>query len=402
VLLARSDAAKDAEILVLRHEVAVLRRNNRRPTLTRVDRAFLSALARLLPAQLRRLRLVSPRTLLRWRAQLVARRWTYPPRTPGRPAVTQIVRELVLRMARENPTWGYRRIQGELVGLGHQIAASTVWKILKVAGIDPAPLRTGPTWRQFLTAQAHAILAVDFAHVDTIFLRRLYVLVVIEHGRRRVHLAGITAHPTSAWVTQQARNLLMDLGDQAEQFRYLIRDRDTKFAAAFDAVFAGADIRIIRSPDRAPRANAIAERFIGTLRRECLDHLLIVGPRHLAVVLREFVEHYNTHRPHRSLDQHPPASRTTPRAGPIIQPLRRDRLGGLVHEYVQDAPMDRQALCRRSFAVERLPPTLIVFHRLSVSTSFVLAALRALHVDSSGTVEGRAGTEEGPGASRAV
>jgi transposase InsO family protein len=240
-------------------------------------------------------------------------------------------------MAWENPTWGYRRIQGELVGLGHRVAASTVWQILKTAGIDPAPLRSGPTWRQFLAAQAHAILAVDFAHVDTVFLRRVYVLVVIEHGRRRVHLAGITAHPTGAWVTQQARNLLMDLGDRAEQFRFLIRDRDSKFSPAFDAVFAGADIRIIRTPVRAPRANAIAERFIGTLRRECLDHLLITGPRHLAAVLEEYVEHYNTHRPHRSLDQRPPAGRTPPPRGATVRPLRRDRLGGLLHEYVQVA-----------------------------------------------------------------
>ena len=336
-LLARADAAKNVEILVLRHEVAVLRRHNQRPTLTWLDRAFLSAFARLLPTQLRQVRLVSPRTLLRWHAQLVARRWTYPRRTPGRPAVTQSVRDLVLRMARENPRWGYRRIHGELVGLGHPIAASTVWKILKGAGIDPAPRRSGPTWRQFLAAQAHAILAVDFAHVDTIFLRRLYVLVVIEHDRRRVHIAGITAHPTGAWVTQQARNLLMDLGDRAEQFRFLIRDRDAKFTAAVDAVFAGADIRIIRTPVRAPRANAIAERFIGTLRRECLDHLLITGPRHLTVVLQEYIEHYNTHRPHRSLHQQPPTGATSPPSRAAVRPLRRDRLGGLVHEYVQVA-----------------------------------------------------------------
>jgi hypothetical protein len=199
-LLARSDATKDIEILVLRHELAVLRRHSPCPRLTWADRAMLAALSRLLPAPLRRLRLVSPRTLLRWHAHLVARRWTYPRRQPGRPPTPQPIRALVLRMARENR--GYRRIQGELVGLGHRVAASTVWTILKVAGIDPAPQRSGPTWRQFLTTQAHAILAVDFAHVDTVFLRRLYILVVIEHSRPRVRLAGITAHPTGAWVTQ--------------------------------------------------------------------------------------------------------------------------------------------------------------------------------------------------------
>jgi transposase InsO family protein len=335
-LLARSDAAKDLEILVLRHEVAVLRRHHPHVRFSWADRAFFSALSRLLPVDLRRLRLVSPRTLLRWHAQLVARRWTYP-RPPGRPPVAQPVRALVVRMARENPRWGYRRIHGELISLGHQLAASTVWTILKKAGLDPAPRRSGPTWRQFLTAHAQAILAVDFAHVDTVFLRRLDVLVVIEHGRRRVHLGGITAHPTGAWVAQQARNLLMDLGDRAEQFRFLIRDRDAKFTAAVDAVFAGADIRIIRTPVRAPRANAIAERFIGTLRRECLDHLLITGPRHLTVVLQEYIEHYNTHRPHRSLRQRPPTGATPPPSRAALRPLRRDRLGGLVHEYVQVA-----------------------------------------------------------------
>jgi hypothetical protein len=182
-LLARSDAAKDIEILTLRHEVAVLRRTNARPALTWLDRAVLSALNRLLPAPLRQLRLVTPRTLLRWQAHLVARCWTYPHRRPGRPPTPPAIRDLVLRMARENPRWGYRRIQGELIGIGHAVAASTVWRILKTAGLDPAPRRSGPTWRQFLSAQAHAILAIDFAHVDTVFLRRLYVLVVIEHGR---------------------------------------------------------------------------------------------------------------------------------------------------------------------------------------------------------------------------
>jgi putative transposase len=236
-LLARSDAAKEVEILMLRHEVAVLRRTNARPALTWLDRAMLSALSRLLPVSLRQLRLVSPRTLLRWHAQLVAGRWTHPYRRPGRPPTPPPIRALVLRMARENPRWGYRRIQGELIGLGHPVAASTVWKIMKDAGLDPAPRRSGPTWRQFLSAQAHAILAVDFAHVDTVFLRRLYVLVVIEHGRRRVHIAGITAHPTGTRVTQQARNLLMDLGDRADRLRFLIRDRDSKFTMSFDAVF---------------------------------------------------------------------------------------------------------------------------------------------------------------------
>jgi putative transposase len=239
-LLARSERAKDAEILILRHQVAILQRQIKTPKLSWADRAVLAALARLLPGrQLRRLPLiVSPRTLLRWHARLVRQHRTYPHRTPGRPRTAPSIRRLVLEMARDNPSWGYRRIHGELTGLGHKLAPSTVWQILKDAGISPAPERSRQTWQTFLKEQAKTILAADFFHVDTVFLRRLYVLFVIEHRTRHVHLAGITAHPTGQWVTQQARNLLMNLAEQADSFRFLIRDRDAKFTAAFDAALA--------------------------------------------------------------------------------------------------------------------------------------------------------------------
>ena len=339
-LLARSDRAKDAEILILRHQVAVLQRQVKSPRLSWADRAVLAALARLLPgSQVRQLRLIiSPRTLLRWHAHLVRRHWACPRRGPGRPRTAPSMRALVLEMARDNPSWGYRRIHGELTGLGHKLAPSTVWQILKDAGIDPAPRRAGQSWRAFLDAQAKTILAVDFFHADTVFLRRLYVLFFIEHGTRRVHLAGITAHPTGEWVTQQARNLLMNLEDHADGFRFLIRDRDTKFTAVFDAVFTAVGVRIIKTPIRAPRANAIAERWISSARRECLDRMLITGERHLQLVLNEYVEHYNVHRPHRTLCHSPPAGRERlSTMGPNVRVLRRDRLGGLIHEYSQVA-----------------------------------------------------------------
>jgi putative transposase len=339
-LLARSDRAKDAEILILRHQVAVLQRQIKNPRLSWADRAVLAALARLLPrGHLRELRLIiSPRALLHWHARLVRRRWTYPRRAPGRPRTAQAIRALVLEMARDNRGWGYRRVHGELTGLGHKIAPSTVWQIFKDAGIDPAPRRAGQAWRAFLEAQAKTILAADFFHVDTVLLRRLYVLFFIEHGTHRVHLAGITAHPTGEWVTQQARNLLMNLGDRADGFKFLIRDRDAKFTVAFDAVFAAAGVRIIKSPVRAPRANAIAERWVGSVRRECLDRMLITGERHLRLVLTEYTDHYNQHRPHRALQQDPPAGRAHPPAEVTSMRIqRRDRLGGLIHEYAQVA-----------------------------------------------------------------
>ncbi len=272
---------------------------------------MLAALARLLPrSRLRRLRLiVCRRTLLRWHADLVRRKWAYPRRIPGRPRTKKTIRALVLEMARDNPDWGYRRINGELTALSYKVAPSTVWQILKDAGTGPAPQRSGQSWRPFLDAQAKTILAVDSCHVDTVLLRRLHALFVIEHGTRRVHLAGITTHPAGEWVIQQARNLLMNLGDHADSFRFLIRDRDATFTAAFDTVLTAAGVRIIRTPVRAPRANAIAERWIASARRKCLDRMLITGERHLRLVLDEYAGHYSTHRPHQALGRSPPAGR---------------------------------------------------------------------------------------------
>ena len=342
VLRGRGEASKDVELVLLRHEISVPRRQLPRPRLEPADRLIMAAFARRLPRSLWKFRIVSPSTLLRWHRELLARKWTYPhtARSLGRPPTRAAVRVLVLRFARENPTWGHRRIHGELVTLGHTLSAATVWNILTRAGLDPAPRRTGPTWREFCRAQAHSMLACDFFHVDTVLLRRLYVFFAIDIGTRRVHVLGVTAHPTGDWVTQQARNLMLKLDDAGRKLKFLIRDRDTKFTPAFDDVFTGAGVRVLRSPPQAPRANAYAKRWVGTVRRECPDRLLIVNQRHLLALLAEYVVHYNSHRPHQSLAQASPIprpvtglTRSVGKSIPQEQVERKEVLGGLILEY---------------------------------------------------------------------
>src|SRR6266496_2287016 len=338
VLLGRGERSKEFEILVLRHELSVLRRQVGRPLYAPCDRLLLAGLSRMLPRRSWQAFMVRPETLLRWHRQLVARHWTYPGRSTGRPPIDGEVRELILRLARENSGWGYLRIVGELRKLGIDVSATLVRNLLKAAGVPPAPQRGQLDWRSFLRAQAATTLACDFLTVDTVLLRRLYVLVFICIGSRRIEHVACTSNPDGAWMLQQARNLLMDLDDRGQRPRLLVHDRDAKFSRAFDAVFRGEEMRVIRTPVRAPNANAHIERWVGSARRECLDRLLIFNRRQLERVLRVYVRHYNERRPHRALDLRAPAQLRTPSpppepAGRVIEIRRRDLLGGLIHEY---------------------------------------------------------------------
>jgi len=344
VLVFRGDLAKDAELLVLRHENAVLRRQAGRARYEPAARAWFAALARLVPrTRWADVFPVTPATLLTWHRKLASRRYdTSKRRKPGRPPASPGIARLAVRLAKENPLWGHRRIHGELMKLGVTVAPSTVWEILRAAGIGPAPRRSGPTWRQFLAAQAAGILAVDFLHVDTVLLKRIYVLVFIEHGTRRMHLGGVTTHPTGDWTVQQARNLALTLGGRFEDIRFLIRDRGSNFTASFDAVFQVGGTRIVRTAVRAPRMNAICERLVGTLRRELLDRVLILGEGHLRAVLTDYQVHYNTARPHQGIAQRVPDGRHDGGHLTIAgldrrRILRKPVLGGLINEYARAA-----------------------------------------------------------------
>jgi putative transposase len=339
-LLARSSSSKEVEILALRHEVAVLRRTNPRPRVTWTDRALLAALARIMPKGLRTRRIVTPGTLLRWHQRLVAAKWRQP-RPPGRPPVSDELVALILRLARENTRWGVVRIQGELRRLGHRVAASTIRKILRAHRIPPPSGHDG-SWRVFLRAHAATLLAADFFHVDCAFtLSRLYVAFAIEHRTRRVHLLGITTHPTGEWATQLARNLASELAEAGCRFTYLIRDRDAKFTAAFDAVFASIGITMLSIAPQAPKMNAYAERFVRTARAECTDRMLIAGERHLRAILAEYIGHYNTGRSHQGDGMGLRAPDDAPDIialpVPAAQIQRRTRLAGLINEYQQAA-----------------------------------------------------------------
>jgi putative transposase len=340
MLAGRSDRSKELEILVLRHELAMRQRQAGRPSFEPADRALLAALSRALPSRAWAAFSVRPERLLRWHRKLVARRWTYPYARPGRPPLERPRRDLILRLARENAHWGYQRIAGELKRLGLAVSPTTVRKVLTTADLPPAPERGQQSWRSFLRQQAASTLACDFFTVDTLGLQRIYVPFFISLATHRLEFIACTQNPDGAWVAQQTRNLVIELSDQGRGFGVLIHDRDTKFSRAFDGVFRAEGIGVIRTPVRAPNANAFAERWVRTVRGDCLDRILIFGRRHLDRVLRVYTTHYNQHRPHRALQLTPPDGGNavaTDQTLDLSTVHRHDLLGGLIHEYRQAA-----------------------------------------------------------------
>ena len=344
VLLFGGDRAEAAELLVLRHQNAVLRRRIGRVRYEPAGRAWFAALARLIPRRRwTQIFPVTPATLLAWHRKLAAAKDdTSKRRTPGRPPAVPGIARLVIRLAKENPLGGYRRIHGELAKPGIAVAPSTVREILPAAGIDPAPRRSGPTWRQFLAARAAGILAVDFLHVDTVLLNRPYVPVFIEHRTRRMHPGAVTAHPAGQWTVQQARNLARTPGERFEDIRFLIRDRGSNFTTSFDAVFRAAGARIVRTAVQAPRMNAICERLAGTLRRELPDRVLIPGQAHLHAILTGYQPHYHTARPHQGIAQRVPDTErdihpATATNLDARQIRRQPALNGLINDYAHAA-----------------------------------------------------------------
>ena len=336
MVTSRSEEAElQAEVLALRRQVQVLERQIKRVRWSPADRMILAALRERLPPSAWAGLLVKPETVLGWHRALVRRKWAAYRGRPrrGRPPISTDVRQLIIRMARENPAWGYFRLRGELLKLGHAVAATTIRSVLLAAGIPPAPQRSGMSWKQFLRAHAESVIAADFFSVDTIFFKRLYILFFVHMSTRRILAASCTAEPNEAWVTQQARQLSWRLQDEGIKLGYVIHDRDKKFARQANTVFKSEGARVILTPLMAPLANSVAERWVGSCRREALDWMLILNQCHLEAVLREYCAHYNDERPHRSQNLRPPSYRgdpPTPVGGHI---KRTTRLGGLLSSY---------------------------------------------------------------------
>jgi putative transposase len=339
-----SNQEKDLEILILRQQLSILHRKQNSPIKpNRVEKLTLAVLT----AKLKRIthrsanqlrdviRIFQPETILRWHRELVRWKWSYPHKNKGgRPSISKELDELVLRLARENPRWGYGKIQGELIKLSFKISQSTIRNILDRHGIQPSPVRNGSIgWSNLMSHYKNQILACDFFTVETIWLKTIYVLFFIELGSRQVHLAGITSNPNAIWVSQQARQLVWELHGSERSPCFLVHDNDTKFSKAFDAVFESEGIHVIHTPFQAPNANAFAERWVRTIREECLDHILIVGSFHLKRVLVEYSNYYNTSRPHQGIDNLIPIPQQLRSTGPIH---RKQVLGGIINDYYRD------------------------------------------------------------------